>query len=135
MKMPRLFALLAVCVFASAFSGCATGKKPGAGSANDGDYVNGTPLPERQEGINFMSPNVDRSRFHPVYFAFDSFAIGGGERGKIDEVAAFMRGASNTGQFGNNWNVRGKYSGRLSVACNVSAKPTASSIIQSGEDR
>ena len=26
----------------------------------------------------------------------NSFAIGGGEHGKIDEVAAFMRGASNT---------------------------------------
>jgi peptidoglycan-associated lipoprotein len=96
MKMPRLFLLLAVCVFASALSGCVTGKKSTSGSGSDADYVNGTPLPERQEGVSFTSPNVDRNRFHPVYFAFDSFAIGGGEHGKIDEVAAFMRGASNT---------------------------------------
>ena len=76
-----------------------TGKKGHAGEgggANDSDSVNGTPLPERQEGISFTSPNVDRSRFHPVYFAFDSYAIGSGEHGKIDEVAEFLHSASNT---------------------------------------
>jgi peptidoglycan-associated lipoprotein len=97
MKTPRFFLTLSVCVIAAALSGCVNGKKstsqPGGA---DGDYVNGTPLPERQEGVSFMSPNVDRNRFHPVYFAFDSFVVGGGERGKIDEVAQFMRGASNT---------------------------------------
>jgi len=51
--------------------------------------VNGTPLPERQEGVSFMSSNVDRNRFHPVYFAFDSVAVEGRETAKIDEVAAF----------------------------------------------
>jgi len=96
MKMPRFSLVLAVCVIAASFSGCVTGKKPTAGGGSDADYVNGTPLPERQEGVSFMSPNVDRGRFHPVYFAFDSFAIGGGERGKIDQVAQFMRGAPNT---------------------------------------
>ena len=53
MKMPRLFLLLAVCVFASALSGCVTGKKSTSGSGSDADYVNGTPLPERQEGVSF----------------------------------------------------------------------------------
>jgi peptidoglycan-associated lipoprotein len=96
MKMSRFFLLLAF--FASAtFSGCVTGKKNfGPGSGSDSDTVNGTPLPERQEGVSFTSPNVDRNRFQPVYFAFDSFAIGGDERGKIDQVADFMRSASNT---------------------------------------
>ena len=88
--------MLAVCAVAASFSGCANGKKPTSGGGSDADYVNGTPLPERQEGVSFTSSNVDRNRFQPVYFAFDSFVIGGGERGKIDKVAEFMRGASNT---------------------------------------
>jgi peptidoglycan-associated lipoprotein len=96
MKMPRLFLMLAVCVAAATLGGCVTGKKSVGPGGSDSDFVNGTPLPERQEGVSFMSPNVDRSRFQPVYFAFDSFVIGGGERGKIDQVAGFMRGASNT---------------------------------------
>jgi len=96
MKTPRLFLMLAACVVAVSFNGCVTGKKTTQPSGSDADYVNGTPLPERQEGVSFTSPNVDRDRFHPVYFAFDSFAIGGGEQGKIDQVAQFMRGASNT---------------------------------------
>jgi peptidoglycan-associated lipoprotein len=88
--------MLAVCVAAATLSGCVTGKKSATAGGSDSDFVNGTPLPERQEGVSFMSPNVDRSRFQPVYFAFDSFVIGGGEHGKIDQVAGFMRGASNT---------------------------------------
>ena len=46
-----------------------------------------------------------------------------------------MRGASNTGQLGNSWNSLLKYSGRINEACSVSAKPTSSSINQSGEDK
>ena len=89
--------MLAVCAIAATFSGCANGgKPPSEPGGSDADSVNGTPLPERQEGVSFTSSNVDRDRFQPVYFAFDSFAIGGGEHGKIDKVAAFMRGASNT---------------------------------------
>jgi peptidoglycan-associated lipoprotein len=97
MKIRRLFLMLAACAVSATFSGCVNGKKPTyGGGGSDTDSVNGTPLPERQEGVSFTSANVDRNRFHPVYFAFDSFVVGGGERGKIDEVAAFMRSASNT---------------------------------------
>jgi peptidoglycan-associated lipoprotein len=63
-------------------------------AASDGDYVTGTPLPERQEGVSFLSNNVDRNRFQPVYFGFDSYSISPGERGKIDEVASFLRSSS-----------------------------------------
>ena len=49
--------------------------------------------------------------------------------------SCIMRGASNFGQSGNSWKARLKYSGRISVACKVSAKPTASSSSHSGEDR
>src|SRR5450432_1988820 len=77
------------------FSACVKGKKGGGGGASDGDYVNGSPLPDRQEGVSFTSSNVDRNKFGPVYFGFDSYAIGGGERGKIDAVANFMKSAPN----------------------------------------
>jgi peptidoglycan-associated lipoprotein len=39
---------------------------------------------------------VDRNKFRPVYFGFDSYAIGSGERGKIDEVAGAVKSAQNT---------------------------------------
>jgi len=98
MKMPRFF-FAAALLLAASLSGCATGKKNlsgQAGSGSDSDFVNGTPLPERQEGTSFMSSNVDRNRFRPIYFAFDSFVVSGEEQSKISEVAQFMRSASNT---------------------------------------
>ena len=42
---------------------------------SDSDTVNGTPLPDRQEGVSFMSSNVDKARFKPVHFAFDSYEV------------------------------------------------------------
>jgi peptidoglycan-associated lipoprotein len=79
-----------------AFAGCA--KKSGGSlpGGTDGDYVSGSALPDRQEGTSFLGVNVDRSRFAPIRFAFDSSAIGSGERGTIEQVAAFMKGARNT---------------------------------------
>ena len=97
MKTNRLLPLALAALVALTFTGCVNGKKKtGGGTGSDSDSVNGTPLPERQEGVSFLGSNVDRSKFHPVYFGFDSVAIDGGERGKIDEVAGFMKSASNT---------------------------------------
>jgi len=98
MKLIRLFSIAALALATLSFAGCTHGKKgAGAGSgAADGDYVNGTPLPDRQEGVSFLGSNVDRNKFRPVYFGFDSYAIGGGERSKIDEVAQFLKSAPNT---------------------------------------
>ena len=84
-------------VLALAFTGCAnkkSGNIPGGGA--DGDYVSGSALPDRQEGVSFLSANVDRHKFSPLYFGFDSDSVGGGERAKIEQVAAFMKSASNT---------------------------------------
>lgn len=90
------FLPIALAAFAMSFAGCKTGTKDfGGGGGADGDFVNGTPLPDRQEGVSFLGSNVDRSRFRPVYFAFDSYAIDGTERGKIDEVASFLKSAGN----------------------------------------
>jgi peptidoglycan-associated lipoprotein len=70
-----------------------TGKKDSkfAGAGADGDYVNGTALPDRQEGVSFTSSNVDRSRFRPVHFGFDSYAIQSSEQPLLDEVAGFLK--------------------------------------------
>lgn len=97
MKLIRLFSLALLALATLSFTGCTKGKKGlGGGGASDGDYVNGTPLPDRQEGVSFLGSNVDRSKFRPVYFGFDSYQISPGEHGKIQEVADFMRSAPNT---------------------------------------
>lgn len=62
-------------------------KKGGGGAGADGDYVSGSPLPDREEGVSFLGSNVDRNRFSPVYFDFDSYSIRPSEKGKIHEVA------------------------------------------------
>ena len=94
MKPHHFLPLLA----ALALSACTTTRN-GAGGAADGDYVTGTPLgtplPDRQEGVSFLGSTVDRSKFRSVYFGFDSYAIDGGERAKIDEVASFLKSAGN----------------------------------------
>ena len=81
-------------------SSCALFKKKNAagsgGYGSDRDTVGGTPLPERQEGTSFMSDNVDRHKFPPVHFAFDSFAIDSADEGTLQAVAEFLHGGSNT---------------------------------------
>jgi peptidoglycan-associated lipoprotein len=69
-------------------------KKGGSGqtAGTTGDYVTGTPLPERREGTSFFGSNVDRHQFQPIYFDFDSQNIRASESGKIQQVADFMKG-------------------------------------------
>lgn len=70
-------------------------KKGRGGSAGTtGDYVSGTPLPERREGTSFFGGNVQRGQFQPIYFDFDSQSIRGAETGKIQEIANFMKNGS-----------------------------------------
>jgi peptidoglycan-associated lipoprotein len=71
-------------------------KTAGTDAGSDGDYVAGTPLPERQEGVSFMSDNVDKRKFPPVHFAFDSYAIEAADRATLEEVADFSKSAGNT---------------------------------------
>jgi len=97
MKITHFLSLTSL-TLAFVLSGCANrgGREGGGGAGVDGDYVSGTPLPDRQEGVSFLGQNVDRDKFAPVYFAFDSYTVGGGERAKIDQVAEFMRSSNNT---------------------------------------
>ena len=96
MKTSRISLLLAASI-ALTFSGCA--KKNGASlprGGADGDYVNGSALPDRQEGVSFLGSNVDRHKFAPIFFGFDADSVSGAEQGKISQVAAFMKIAPNT---------------------------------------
>jgi peptidoglycan-associated lipoprotein len=85
----RLF----VVVLALAISSCSK-KGGGQEAGTTGDYVTGTPLPERREGTSFFSGNVNRNQFQPIYFDFDSQTIRGAETGKIQQIADFMNGNS-----------------------------------------
>jgi peptidoglycan-associated lipoprotein len=73
--------------------GC--GQKGGGQSAGaTGDYVNGTPLPERREGTSFFGSNVQRGQFSPIYFDYDSQSIRASESGKVQEIANSMKDSS-----------------------------------------
>ena len=88
-----LFALLLLVNF---FDGGCTkyGNSAGQFAVNTGDYVNGTPLPDRREGTSFFSSNVQRGRFRPIYFDFDSQTIRSSDAGKVQEIAAFLKEGS-----------------------------------------
>ena len=60
-------------------------------ASSDGDYVTGTPLPPRQEGV--LSNNVTKGQFAPIYFPFDSSEIGSSETGKLQQIASFLKGS------------------------------------------
>jgi peptidoglycan-associated lipoprotein len=87
------FVLIVVILSAVAFSGCSK-KGGGQGAGTTGDYVTGTPLPERREGTSFFGGNVNRSQFQPIYFDFDSQSVRSSESGKIEQIASFMNGNS-----------------------------------------
>jgi peptidoglycan-associated lipoprotein len=90
----RLGRLLVLLLVLAAFFGC-TKKNPNqAAGSTGGDYVTGTPLPERQEGTSFFSGNVQRGQFQPIYFDFDSQTIRTSENGKIQQVASFLQQGS-----------------------------------------
>lgn len=69
-------------------------KKPQYAGSSDGDFVNGSPLPERQEGVSFLGDNVEKSRFAPIHFGFDSYEVEPSETGKLGAVADFLRNSS-----------------------------------------
>jgi peptidoglycan-associated lipoprotein len=90
--MKRVLILLSLVAFG--LISCKTTEKPSY-AGTDGDYINGTPLPQRQEGVSFFSNNVQKGQFPPVYFAFDSFEISAQEGEKLKGLADFLRSARN----------------------------------------
>jgi peptidoglycan-associated lipoprotein len=94
MKHP-LLVCFAICASLS-LSSCALFKKKSADEGGmDGDYVTGTPLPDRVEGANFFGGTVNRGQFEPVYFSFDSFTVSDAEIVKLDAVAGAMKSMKN----------------------------------------
>jgi peptidoglycan-associated lipoprotein len=69
--------------------------KGGQSAGTTGDYVTGTPLPERQEGTSFFGGNVNRQQFQPIYFDFDSQTIQTSENDKIQQIAGFLQQGNN----------------------------------------
>ena len=91
---PLLRFIFIACILSSfALSSCSK-KSGGYGAGTTGDYVSGTPLPERREGTSFFGGNVNRSQFQPIYFDFDSQTVRSSESGKIQQIADFMNGNS-----------------------------------------
>jgi len=96
MRLNRISSIVILTTFALSLGACKNfGKKKSATAGTDGDFVNGTPLSERQEGVSFTSDNVNKKQFAPVHFGFDSYAIESGEQGKIDTVAEFLKSNPN----------------------------------------
>src|SRR4029077_16576194 len=84
--MKKTFSL--IFVFALTLTACQQHKQEYTGV--EGDIVNGTPLPPRQEGVSFLSNNVAKGQFQPIYFAFDSFEIAPDEAGKLRQIGSFI---------------------------------------------
>jgi peptidoglycan-associated lipoprotein len=82
------------CLLALSFAACQKPQKQEY-SGPEGDYVNGTPLPPRQEGVSFFSNNVVKGQFRPIYFAFDSFEISPDEGNKLQQIGSFLKTAHN----------------------------------------
>jgi peptidoglycan-associated lipoprotein len=85
---PGLFLLLGLSLI---FLPACADEKGGQTAGSTGDYVTGTPLPEREEGTSFFSGNVQRNQFQPIYFDFDSQTIGSSENSKIQQIASFLQ--------------------------------------------
>jgi peptidoglycan-associated lipoprotein len=82
-----------ILIFAAAALALASCKTKEQYAGVDGDFVNGVPLPSRQDGAGFTSGNVSRGQFPPVQFGFDSFEVSASEMGKVETVAQAMRGS------------------------------------------
>jgi peptidoglycan-associated lipoprotein len=101
MRFSLLLHLLPVA--ALTFGACANKNKSDRpfGGTTDSDSVsgmalNGSALPERQEGVSFLGNNVDRNRFSPIYFGYDSYTVSPSDSGKIRQIADHLRGGSGT---------------------------------------
>ncbi len=92
--------LLILCTLALGLSGCAKKKGDQYGAADfgsfDSDSVYGTPLSSRPDGAAFFGANVSRNVYPPVYFAYDSSELSGGELDKLTTIASGIRSQGKT---------------------------------------
>src|ERR1700716_1960119 len=69
-------------------------KGGGQSAGTTGDYVNGTPLPERREGTSFFGGHVQRGEFSPIYFRSDRHSTRASEHGRSEAIANSMKSSS-----------------------------------------
>ncbi len=93
--MKKLLTVAAALALVLSFDSCKK-KENNQFAGVDGDYVTGTPLPDRIEGSNFFGSNVQRGQFAPVYFGYDSFTVSDSELIKLEKVATAMKSISKT---------------------------------------
>src|SRR5260370_17837670 len=87
--------LVLTCLLALSFAACQKQQKQEY-TGVEGDTVNGTPLPPRQEGVSFFNNNVAKGQFQPIYFAFDSFEIAPDEARHRRATTDLIQNAPNT---------------------------------------
>ncbi len=87
---------LTICSLALALGACAHNSKNKQYAGVDGDFVLGTPLPDRIEGANFFGSSVTRNQYPPIYFGFDSYSVSQEEMPKVKSLAQAMKGFPNT---------------------------------------
>lgn len=95
-RMKRFVSLFLVLAVALTFSACNKNKKSGDYVGVDGDYVTGTPLPDRIDGASFLGENVTRGQYEPIYFGYDSFDVSSSEQGKVESLAKAMKSWPNS---------------------------------------
>jgi len=93
MNMAKHFRSAVMLIAVVSLGACASKKDQFTGI--DGDFVDGIPLPQRQDGASFLGGNVNRGQFAPVQFGFDRFDVSASEMPKVQAVASAMRGSRN----------------------------------------
>jgi len=98
MKTIRLVSTIVLCsVLVLSLDACSLfRKKKTYAGVSDSDMVGGAPLPDRQEGVSFMDSNVEKGKFAPVHFGYDSITVSPSEAGKLGAVASFMKSSDKT---------------------------------------
>lgn len=93
LRIQQTLRSLITLALALTLAACASSKNKGGDYAgvDDGDFITGSSLPDRREGVSFLDGSVDKSQFSPVYFAFDSYVVDSSESRKLDAVADFLR--------------------------------------------
>jgi len=91
----KKFLVLATATAIAFLPACKKKEKGDQFAGVDGDFVTSTPLGERFEGgANFMSPNVQKGQFSPVFFSFDSYSVEPAESSKIQAVSSSLSAGS-----------------------------------------
>ncbi len=93
--MKAIFRIFILCTLSVVLASCAGKGKRDQYAGIDGDYVLGTPLPDRVAGANFFGDTVNRGEYPIIYFPFDSYSVTGEELSKVRNLASAMKGFSN----------------------------------------